>query len=331
MHGTSLKQRSNHATAGDIHTAAWRLPVTFFLAYDCELHAFINRCCHKGATIFSTATLQLGLGCSVGTRIGVVIPTRRSIPMCVCHMLWRETGSLWRMDSYDKLKPRSIATDGCTGCTGYFSPVQCVDGGLQNKQWPQINRPHSPALSKVLHLLLDAARERSRMLSFTPNHSGGTAADMQPLLCILCGLKTKSLKSGNCLHFLWFTLFFTENGPSAVALTEESATTISLHFSITCSFNRHKGGHLYWACVVFFLRSTCSFWHSLFKVTILTPAHCSYAFLCFIKTDSEVQFNQFYTRMHAVGWLIYRLVSPLAYFNFILRILTFSRSAWFLK
>lgn len=33
----------------------------------------------------------------------------------VCHILRRETGFLWRMDSYDELKPRSIATDGCTG------------------------------------------------------------------------------------------------------------------------------------------------------------------------------------------------------------------------
>lgn len=67
---------------------------------------------------------------------------------------------------------------------------------------------------------------------------------------------------------------------------------------------------------------SCSFWHSLFKDTILTPAQRSCAFFV-IKTDSDVQFNQFYTRMHAAGWCIYRLVSPLAYFNFILRILTF--------
>lgn len=159
MHETSLKQRSNHAAAGDIHTAAWRLPVTFFPRLWLRITCYYQPVLPQGGDDFK-ATLQLGLGCSVGTCIGVVILTRRSIPMCVCHMLWGETGSLWRMDSYDKQKPRSIATD---GCTGGFSLVQCVDGGLQNKRRLQINRPRSPALSKVLHLLLGAARERSRM------------------------------------------------------------------------------------------------------------------------------------------------------------------------
>lgn len=164
----------------------------------------------------------------------------------------------------------------------------------------KLTGPHSPALSKVL----GAARERSRMLSFTPA-SRGTAADMQPLLCILCGTKTESRKAGNCLHFIWLTVFVfvffkSENGPSVVASTEESAMTLSLHFPLPALSTGTKATTST-EPVWFFLQGTSSFWHSLFKDTILTPAQHSCAFFV-IKTDSDVQFNQFYTRIH---WLIY--------------------------
>lgn len=145
-------------------------------------------------------------------------------------------------------------------------------------------------------------------------------SDMRPLLCILNGKKTESLKSGNRLLFTSFTLFyfyFLLKMVHQLWLWRRSLLRPFLCIFPLPALSTGTKAATSTDAVWFLLRSTCNFWHSLFKVTILTPAQCLCAFFD-IKADSEVHFNQLYTRMHAADWFIHRLVSPLAYFNFIL-------------
>lgn len=161
------------------------------------------------------------------------------------------------------------------GCIDCFS--RCVDGDLQNQQ---------PALSKVLHLLLGAAREGIQGALFRPQEWGGG-------LSILTYAHYFSfyLRSSHDL------LFLLKNGQSVVALMKSSSCVIIINITIS-------GGHLSSLCEFSSWMRRC-FLHNLSKVVLLMNytvfTHQKRKNVFVIKTKSEVQFNRFIHTRHFGG------------------------------